>query len=72
MKYSSGPQVPTMPKDGPDSVRGRVGDAREFSPQRAIVGQSETCLLGSCQRRASPNPINPVEVRVPGDDINCA
>jgi hypothetical protein len=29
MKYSSGPQVPTMPKDGPDSVevRSRAGDA---------------------------------------------
>jgi Protein of unknown function (DUF938) len=35
MKYSSGPQVRTMPKDGPDSVRGRVGDAREFSPSAA-------------------------------------
>ena len=35
MKYSSGPQVPTMPKDGPDSVRGRVGDAREFSSSAA-------------------------------------
>ena len=28
MKYSSGPQVPTMPKAGPDLVRSRVGDAR--------------------------------------------
>ena len=35
MKYSSGPHVPTMPKDGPDSVRGRVGDARGFSPSAA-------------------------------------
>jgi len=34
MKYSSGPQVPTMPRDGPDSVevRSRGGDARQFSP----------------------------------------
>ena len=37
MKYSSGPQVLTMPKDGPDSVevRSRVGDARQFSPSAA-------------------------------------
>ena len=37
MKYSSGPQVPTMPKDGPDSVevRSRAGDARQFSPSAA-------------------------------------
>ena len=37
MKYSSGPQVPTMPKDGPDSVevRSRGGDARQFSPSAA-------------------------------------
>ena len=34
MKCSFGPQVPTMPKDGPDSVevRSRAGDARQFSP----------------------------------------
>jgi len=37
MKYSSGPQVPTMPKDGPNSVelRSRAGDARQFSPSAA-------------------------------------
>ena len=37
MKYSSGPQVPTMPKDGPNSVeaRSRAGDARQFSPSVA-------------------------------------
>ena len=37
MKYSSGPQVSTMPKDGPDSieVRSRAGDARQFSPSAA-------------------------------------
>ena len=37
MKYSSGRQVLTMPKDGPDSVevRSRVGDARQFSPSAA-------------------------------------
>ena len=37
MKYSFGPQVPTMPKDGPDSVevRSRAGDARQFSPSAA-------------------------------------
>ena len=37
MKYSSGPQVPTMPKDSPDSVevRSRVGNARQFSPSAA-------------------------------------
>ena len=37
MKYSSGPQVLTMPKDGPGSVevRSRVGDARQFSPSAA-------------------------------------
>ena len=37
MKYSSGPQVPTMPKDGSDlvEVRSRAGDARQFSPSAA-------------------------------------
>jgi SAM-dependent methyltransferase len=37
MKYSSGPHVPTMPKDGPDSVEvcSPVGDARQFSPSAA-------------------------------------
>jgi SAM-dependent methyltransferase len=37
MKYSSGPQVPTMPKDRHDSVevRSRTGDARQFSPSAA-------------------------------------
>jgi Protein of unknown function (DUF938) len=37
LKYPSGPQVPTMPKDGPDSVevRSRAGDARQFSPSAA-------------------------------------
>ena len=37
MKYSSGPQVLTMPKDGPDSVEvhSRAGDARQFSPSAA-------------------------------------
>jgi hypothetical protein len=37
MKYSSGPQVPTMPKDGPNSVevRSRAGDARQFFPSAA-------------------------------------
>src|SRR6476620_4634947 len=37
MKYCSGPQVPTMPKDGPNSVevRSRAGDARQFSPSAA-------------------------------------
>ena len=35
MKYSSGPQMPTMPKDGPDSVSSRAGDARQFSPSTA-------------------------------------
>ena len=37
LKYSSGPQVTTMPKDGPDlvEVRSRVGDARQFSPSAA-------------------------------------
>src|ERR1700741_664150 len=31
------PQVPTMPRDGPDSVevRSRAGDARQFSPSAA-------------------------------------
>ena len=36
MKYSSSPQVPTMPKDGQSvEVRSRVGDARQFSPSAA-------------------------------------
>jgi len=37
MKYSSGPQVPTMPKDGSDlvEVRSRAGDARQFSASAA-------------------------------------
>ena len=37
MKYSSGPQVPTMPKDRPNSVevRSRTDDARQFSPSAA-------------------------------------
>ena len=37
MKCSFGPQVPTMPKDGPDpvEVRSRAGDARQFSPSAA-------------------------------------
>jgi SAM-dependent methyltransferase len=37
MKYSSGPQVPTMPKHRPDlvEVRSRAGDARQFSPSAA-------------------------------------
>src|SRR4029078_9052627 len=37
MKYSSGPQAPTMPKDGSDlvEVRSRAGDARQFSPSAA-------------------------------------
>ena len=37
MKYCSGPQVPTMPKDGPNSVevRSRAGDAQQFSPSVA-------------------------------------
>jgi len=37
MRYSSGPQVPTMAKDGPDSVeiRSRAGDGRQFSPSAA-------------------------------------
>ena len=46
-------QVPTMPKDGPNSSR-FAGDARQFSRQLcAIVGQSGRCLLGFCRRRAS-------------------
>jgi hypothetical protein len=51
MKYSSGPKVPTMPKDGPDSVevRSRVGDGRQFSPSAACNSR----LLGFCQRKAS-------------------
>ena len=37
MKYSSGPPMPTMPKDGSDlvEVRSRAGDARQFSPSAA-------------------------------------
>jgi hypothetical protein len=37
MKYSSGPQVLTMPKDGSDlvEVRSRAGAARQFSPSAA-------------------------------------
>ena len=37
MKYSSGPQAPTMPKNGPDSVevRSHAGAARQFSPSAA-------------------------------------
>src|SRR4030067_857302 len=36
-KDTSGPHVPAMPKDGPDSVevRSRAGDARQFSPSAA-------------------------------------
>ena len=46
MKYSSGPQVPTVPKDGPNSVEVlRRAATRDSSPRqlRAIVGRSERC-----------------------------
>ena len=60
MKYSSGPQVPTMPKDGPNSVevRSRAGDARQFSPSAARnCGPIREVLTRVLPRRASRSKI---------------
>jgi hypothetical protein len=64
MKYSSGPRVTTMPKDGPDSVevRSRVGDAT-VQP-RAIVGQSEVYAASPRRCNCSPAPGFPKQLLI--------
>src|SRR5262249_6177440 len=60
MKYSSGPQVPTMAKDGPDSVeiRSRAGDGRQFSPSAA-----RNCACFG-RTRVSTSRIGPLDSRL--------
>ena len=61
MKYSSGPQVPTMPRVGPDSVevRSRGGDARQFSP----LAQRTSRVLESPEGTSLAVALSPIRYR---------